>query len=156
MERKQLIQDLERAMSNTSTEAIFLHQAIADSLGLNITDQKCVNLISRFGPMTAGKLAELSGLTTGAITGVIDRLERAGFAKRIPDPEDRRVTIVELIQDNEAEKKFRVIISRLSKKMKKVFATFTDEELAIILKYITMTVKTSHQVTLELKEKNEK
>jgi DNA-binding MarR family transcriptional regulator len=143
-------------MSNISSEAIFLHQAIADTLGLNITDHKCVSLISRFGPMTAGKLAELSGLTTGAITGVIDRLEKIGYAERIPNPEDRRVIFVELTQGNEVEKKMRSIFSRMSKKMEKIFANFTDEELAFILKYLTMTVNASHQVTLDLKGKNEK
>ena len=69
---KQLI----KAMRTLSTQQIMLHQAVADRLNLNITDYKCMDFMVRFGPMTAGKLAELSGLTTGAITGAIDRARK--------------------------------------------------------------------------------
>ena len=132
-----------------------LHQAVADNLGLNITDHKCVSIISRFGPMTAGKLAEMTGLTTGAITGVIDRLEKAGYAKRVPQPDDRRSILIELTQEGEAEKKIMAIFSLLSQKMRKVFDKFSDEELLRINDFLKMNIETSHEVTLELK-KNDK
>ena len=57
---------------------------------MNETDLHCLNIIENSGGLTAGELAEQAGLTTGAVTGVIDRLERAGFARRASDPEDRR------------------------------------------------------------------
>ena len=128
MDRKEIIRNLEKTMSNTSTEAIFFHQAVADTLGLNITDHKCVNFISRNGPMTAGKLAELAGITTGAVTGVIDRLEKAGFVKRVKHPDDRRLILVELTKEKIAEEKLRTIFYPLSQKMQKVFENFTDDE----------------------------
>src|SRR5215204_6184735 len=62
----------------------------AERLGLNRTDLHCINIIENSGGLTAGELAKESGLTTGAVTGVIDRLERAGYARRVPDPADRR------------------------------------------------------------------
>ena len=62
----------------------------AERLGVNRTDLHCLNAIENAGGLTAGELAEETGLTTGAITGVIDRLERAGFARRVADPDDRR------------------------------------------------------------------
>lgn len=68
----------------------------ADVLGLNQTDLHCVNIIENAGGVTAGELAVQSGLTTGAVTGVIDRLERAGYARRVPDPADRRRVRVEV------------------------------------------------------------
>ena len=68
----------------------------ADALGLSRTDLECVSIIQRRGGVTAGELATESGLTTGAVTGVIDRLERAGYASRAPDPADRRKVIVEV------------------------------------------------------------
>ena len=61
-------------------------QAIADHLGMNRTDMRCVDLIDQAGGMTAGELARAAGLTTGAVTAVIDRLERAGMARRVADP----------------------------------------------------------------------
>lgn len=65
-------------------------------LGINRTDLRCLNIVDNQGPMTAGRLAELSGLTTAAVTAVLDRLERAGYAQRIRDLEDRRQVIVQL------------------------------------------------------------
>ena len=63
---------------------------------MNRTDLECINIIERSGGLTAGELAAESGLTTGAVTGVIDRLERAGYASRAPDPADRRKVVVEV------------------------------------------------------------
>jgi DNA-binding MarR family transcriptional regulator len=65
-------------------------QAIADRVGMNRTDMRCLDLIDQAGGMTAGELAKAAGLTTGAVTAVIDRLERAGMARRVADPSDRR------------------------------------------------------------------
>ncbi len=62
----------------------------AELLGINETDLRCLNIVQNSGGLTAGELAARSGLTNGAITGVLDRLERAGFAERVPDPDDRR------------------------------------------------------------------
>ena len=62
----------------------------AQQLGVNETDLHCLNIIENSGGLTAGELAVEAGLTTGAVTGVIDRLERAGFARRVRDPDDRR------------------------------------------------------------------
>src|SRR5579863_2924195 len=81
--------DLGRAVS---TQTVFLHQAIAQTVGLNATDTKCVDLILR-GPadaVTAGWLSRETGLTTGAITHILDRLERRGIITRVRDTEDRR------------------------------------------------------------------
>lgn len=62
----------------------------AKRLGVNDTDLHCLNIIENSGGLTAGELAGEAGLTTGAVTGVVDRLERAGHARRVPDPNDRR------------------------------------------------------------------
>jgi DNA-binding MarR family transcriptional regulator len=67
-----------------------------EKLGINRTDLRCLNIVDNQGPMTAGRLAELSGLTTAAVTSVLDRLERAGYARRVRDQEDRRQVMVEV------------------------------------------------------------
>ena len=71
-----------------------LDEAVALQFGLNRTDLRCLGILYRRGRVTAGELAEESGLTPGAITTVLDRLERGGYANRVPDPADRRRVLV--------------------------------------------------------------
>jgi DNA-binding MarR family transcriptional regulator len=74
-------------------------QAVADTLGLNRTDLRVIDIVEREGRLTAGQLAERTGLTTGAVTTVIDRLEEAGYARRVRDTEDRRRVFVEVTDE---------------------------------------------------------
>ena len=87
--------DLGRVMS---TQTVFLHQAIAQSVGLNATDTKCIDLMLRGGEesVTAGWLSDRTGLTTGAITHILDRLEKSGYIARVRDTRDRRKVLVRL------------------------------------------------------------
>jgi DNA-binding MarR family transcriptional regulator len=71
-------------------------QAVADLMGLNRTDARCLDIIERLSQVTAGRLASESGLSTGAVTTVLDRLERAGLARRVTDPADRRRVLAEV------------------------------------------------------------
>jgi DNA-binding MarR family transcriptional regulator len=80
--------------SEAATDAF--DEAAFDKLGVNATDGRCLGILDNEGAMTAGRLAELSGLTTAAVTAVLDRLERAGYARRRRDDGDRRRVIVEL------------------------------------------------------------
>jgi DNA-binding MarR family transcriptional regulator len=69
---------------------------VCELMGINRTDTRCLDILEQLGRMTAGALAQESGLSTGAITAVIDRLEKAGYAQRVADPADRRRVLVEL------------------------------------------------------------
>jgi len=71
-------------------------EVACEKLGINRTDLRCLNIVENQGRMTAGRLAELAGLTTAAVTSVLDRLERAGYARRVRDQVDRRQVIVEV------------------------------------------------------------
>jgi len=77
-------------------EAIGTQELVAASLGLNPTDLRCLELAAGEPEMTPTRLAELSGLTSGAVTGVLDRLERAGFLRRESDSNDRRRLLVRI------------------------------------------------------------
>lgn len=87
-----------------ATMSLFFHTLVAGKVGLNATDTRCLDILARSGtgPMTAGALTEATGLTTGAITGILDRLERAGFLKRVKDAKDRRKVLIELVPDKMA------------------------------------------------------
>ena len=91
--RRELIHALNLAMRDASGSGVLYSEAVAERLGIASSDLECLDYVVR-GPKTAGELARATGLTTGAITGVIDRLEKAGFVRRAHDPGDRRRVIV--------------------------------------------------------------
>lgn len=84
------------AARSSQNAADMFDEAVGDLLGINRTDARCVDLVQRYGRLTAGQLAELSGLTTGAVTTVIDRLEAVDYVRRVRDKKDRRRIFVEL------------------------------------------------------------
>src|ERR1700759_1564000 len=92
IDRPELLRQLWELGRKMSTQTVFLHQAIAQGVGLNATDTKCIDLILRSpeSSVTAGWLADMTGLTTGAITHILDRLEKRQFIERVRDPQDRR------------------------------------------------------------------
>ena len=132
MKREEIIEAITKKFREMSTETIMFHQAVADVLGLYITDHKCLDLIRHFGAMPAGRLAELTGLTTGAVTGTIDRLEEAGYVRRTDDPKDRRRTIVEPTRNKKLERKIEVIFMPLHERMHKLLSSYSDSELAFL------------------------
>ncbi|MCW0213315.1 MAG: MarR family transcriptional regulator [Pseudonocardia sp.] len=83
------------SMVRMIANVVLTSHAVAQRLGLGPTDSQFMTLLDVHGPLTPGRLAELSGLTSGTVTGVIDRLEKAGFARRERDPGDRRKVIVQ-------------------------------------------------------------
>jgi DNA-binding MarR family transcriptional regulator len=100
--RRELLHRLWDLGRITSTQTVFLHQAIAQSVGLNATDTKCIDLILSHpgGSMTAGSLSGMTGLTTGAITHILDRLEERQFIERVRDTRDRRKVFIRVRPDS--------------------------------------------------------
>jgi DNA-binding MarR family transcriptional regulator len=135
--REEMSQAIIEKFREMSTETIMFHQAVADALGLHITDHKCLDLIRQYGAMPAGKLGDMTGLTTGAVTGVIDRLEKAGYVRRANDPKDRRRTIVEPAQNKKWERKIEGIFMPLHEVMRKLLSSYSDSELTFLLDAMT-------------------
>jgi DNA-binding MarR family transcriptional regulator len=94
--REPIVEEFSAAIRAYQTSNDNWDQAMADHAGINRTDARCVDLIDQAGGMTAGELAKAAGLTTGAVTAVIDRLERAGLARRVRDDGDRRRVRIEV------------------------------------------------------------
>src|SRR6202035_2269160 len=92
--KQRLIEQTLQEIRALDGELDLMDQAIADRLGMNRTDAQCMDLVSRLGPMTAGELAERVGLTPGAITAALDRLERGHWIRRVHDTVDRRRVMV--------------------------------------------------------------
>ena len=93
-DRDRLIDDVGTELGELRRTADRLDEAVAAQHGLNRTDLRCIGILYRRGRVTAGELAEESGLTPGAITTVLDRMERDGYANRVADPSDRRRVMV--------------------------------------------------------------
>src|SRR4051812_11024154 len=118
-----------------SARVVMFHQAVADRLKLNATDLKSLDLArSASEPLTAGQLAEFTGLTTGAITGVVDRLEAAGFVRRQRDPRDRRRVIIEPLPGREAD--VAQLFEPLGQAIAALCVRYTDEELALLINFL--------------------
>jgi DNA-binding MarR family transcriptional regulator len=101
--------------------------------------------------MPAGRLAELTGLTTGAITGIIDRLEKAGYVRRANDPKDRRRTIVEPTQNKKWERKIEAIFIPFHERMHKLLSSYSESELDFLLDVSTKTVELTHEESKKLR-----
>ena len=109
-------------------------EAVAHALGLNRTDMRCLDVIQREGRIPAGRLAEVTGLTTGAITTVLDRLERSGYARRVPDPGDRRRVLVELTPEVAAHAgKF---YGEHAAQAERLYQRYTEAQLELLLGFV--------------------
>ena len=143
--REEIIQAIIQKRREMSTETIMFHQNVADVLGLHITDHKCLDLIRQYGAMPAGRLAELTGLTTGAVTGIIDRLEKAGYVRRANDPKDRRRTIIEPVRNKKWEREIEAIFIPFHERMHKLLSSYSDSELSFLLDVLTKSIELTHE-----------
>src|ERR1700741_2389401 len=92
----QLRETVVRCLREFIAGSIMYNQQVADRVGLPLTDMQCINVLELMGPSTPGDLARSTGLTTGGVTVMLDRLEKGGYVKRVPNPRDRRSVLVRL------------------------------------------------------------
>src|SRR5215216_2688786 len=123
MKREDTIQAINEKFREMSTETIMFHQAVAD----------------------------MPGLTTGAVTGIIDRLEEAGYVRRTNDPKDRRRTIVEATKNKKLEKKIETIFIPLRDRMHKLLSSYSDSELAFLLDATTEMLEQTREESIKLR-----
>ena len=148
--RDELLVALDRKTREFNVQAIMFSQAVADRLGINATDLQCLNFLALTGPIPAGRLAEITGLTVGAITGVMDRLERAGYARRERDTKDRRRVIVGLVPESD-ERDLAPLFVPVRQASTELYSNYTDEELALILGFFTRAVRGFREQTAMLR-----
>jgi len=149
--RAELLAALDEEFRDLSTATILFHQAVADRLGMHVTDHKCAGILMRTGPIPAGELARRTGLTTGAITGVIDRLEKAGFARRVRDPGDRRRVIVEPLV-GQLERVVMPLFASMARASRALCERYTTEELAVIRDFTDRCRQMAEDETRKLRE----
>jgi DNA-binding MarR family transcriptional regulator len=151
MERDEIIHTVREKFTEMSTETLLFHQALADILDFHITDHRCMHFLHSYGAMPAGRLAELTGLTTAAVTGIIDRLEEAGYVRRVNDPNDRRRTIVEPVRNKKLERKIEAIFTPFHEKIDTLLSSYSDSELAFLLEVITKSIELTREESKRLR-----
>jgi DNA-binding MarR family transcriptional regulator len=133
--RSELLRKLNEAMRRSSGLGVVFSQAVARKLGIGASDLECIDIIALGNEVTAGELASATGLTTGAVTGIIDRLERAGYVRRERDLADRRKVHVKMLP--RAMAKAAAHYGPLAVAVDGVLAGYTDSELTLLLGFFT-------------------
>lgn len=147
--RAALMHELENALRRGSAQGAIFGQTVANTVGISGSDLECLDFLNLEGRVTAGRLAEVTGLTTGAITGVIDRLEKAAMVRRERDPDDRRKVFIATIPENVA--RVGRFYEHMQRGMVKLWETYSDAELRLLVGFATKGYETMLAATEELK-----
>jgi DNA-binding MarR family transcriptional regulator len=125
---------IQDALVRTIANVVVFNAQVADQLGLGVSDMQFMTYLMQEGPLSPGRLSELSGLKSGSVTGVIDRLEQAGWVHRERDESDRRKVRVVLNQSRlqSAESPYAGQAAQL----RRVLETFEREELDVIARFL--------------------
>ena len=131
-ERRVLAMAFAVGLRKTGSLMQVMSQAAADKIGINATDLNCLNILSFSGSLTAGDLARATGLTTASITGVVDRLEAAGFVSRVRDSADRRRVVVSITLEK-AITEVASVFAPMVADWQDLAARYSDDELRLIV-----------------------
>jgi DNA-binding MarR family transcriptional regulator len=147
--RAELLKKLEMAGRAQSAATVMFHTTLAARRGLSATEEKALDLLERFGPLTAGELSQRSGLAPASVTGLVDRLERKGFARRVPNPSDRRSVLVEIDRER-VYAAMAPLFADWVRSLEELWAGYTDEQLELILDFLTEVARRQQEATVRL------
>jgi DNA-binding MarR family transcriptional regulator len=147
--RADLIRRLTEAVRRQVAWTVLHNQAIAERLGMSATDLHAINLLDIEGPITAGRLAELMSLTTGAVTGVLDRLERAGLVRREADPADRRRVVARLVPAG--MERVRAAFLAVGTGVQDLYAGYDDSQLKLLVEYTESNAEIARRITAQMR-----
>ena len=133
MSKRDLAIEVIRGAREYSIGTVLFHQAVGQLLGVNVTDMKCLDIMTLKGSASPSELAEHTGLSTGATTAMLDRLENAKLIERRPHPTDRRATLVVLSQ--EAMRKLPAMFESLAKSMETLVLGYSEKELKVLVDF---------------------
>lgn len=133
--KKSVSTDLMLELRRFIAGVILFNQQVAEQVGMNPTDMQCIHLVQLMGPLTAGKLAECTGLTTGGVTVALDRLEKAGLVRRERNPRDRRSILVHL--EPNALAGIETHYAEIGVQTEAFLATFPEQKLKIVLDFFS-------------------
>ena len=140
-------------MQRAGTLNVLHTNAVASQIGLSATEFESMDIISHYQPINAGQLARRCGLTTGAITGIVDRLERAGVVKRKTDPKDRRRVLLKPVEDPEKIKKIHKLYEPMSSAFDELMNEYSTEQLQFLVEVHNRLNEMCENLLLEMREK---
>ncbi len=143
---------LDRTIRAAGAQRILYSAVLANKLGLRQIDLECLFIITLNDKVTPGRLADETGLTTGAITGIIDRLEKGEFIKRVRDSSDRRRIFLEPVAKRIAE--IRAANRRMHELWKRDLANYSDDELEVLLDFANRNYRSAVDATIELRSED--
>ena len=148
--KEEMIESLNEMGRKFSDVTLLLHELIAQNAGLAGADHKYLSVLGQKGAMTAGEFAQKTGLTTGAVTGVIDRLEKRGLAERKRDKFDRRKVVIE-VNHEQAMALLGPSFEKLRHKLATLYSQYSEEELTIIMNFMNQSSALMREFFEELK-----
>ncbi len=148
--RPELLDEVARKTSRVSGQGALFVQAVAERLGLAPSDVECLRLLADGGAMAIGRLGELSSLSAGATTRMVDRLEQAGYVRRSTDPADRRRIIVEPVSERVAA--IAPFIDSMVQSMREAVDAYRDDELITIRDFLDRALRVTTEETGRLRE----
>ena len=132
--RDELLGRLFTAGREISAAAVMFHTALAAHQGLSPTEEKSLDLLDRYGPLTARELSERSGLAPASVTGLVNRLERKGFARRVRHPKDGRSVLIETVDQRLAD--LGPLFADWARSLQELSEKYTDDQLATIIDFL--------------------
>jgi DNA-binding MarR family transcriptional regulator len=145
-----LIAELLLAMRELSSQLSRLNQTVGGCIGLALSDLGVLDLVARHGPLTPSALSSISGLSPATMTGVLDRLESEGWVRRERDPDDRRKVNIHAVTKRSAE--VFGYYQGMQNRMRQICADYTDEQLAVLIDFVTRTAEAGTGATAELRD----
>jgi DNA-binding MarR family transcriptional regulator len=146
--RQRLTTEIRDSLRELGIQLALLNHQIGAHLELKDVDLDCLNLIDRHGPLSPSALARRAGLHPATITGILDRLERGGWAARERDPADRRAVLVRALPDRNAD--LMRLYSGMSASMNKLLAGYGDTELELLADFLRRTANAGQNAADEL------
>jgi DNA-binding MarR family transcriptional regulator len=151
-QRAQLLTELAQELGQLKGLSASFVRAAAARMGVTVTDMQVIESLTSSGPMTAGQLADLTGLTTGAITGMLNRLEEAGLVRRERDPEDGRRVIVRINPDTDQIRGIGPSFDSIGKALEEQISRYNDEQIAFLVEFLKRSNAASRQEIRWLRE----
>lgn len=148
----EVLQQIRRLSQQYAYTSIQMHEAVARKAGFSETDHKYLGFFLKEGSMTAGELSHLTGLTTGAVTGLIDRFEKKNLVKRKFSKDDRRKVIIEPNTKNIMDL-LAPLYKEFRSKSEKLLASFSDKEVEILETYFLKAIDIMNETTTDLTNK---
>lgn len=151
-QRAELVAELGQALRQHDGLIASFFRALAARIGVTATDMQVIEGLAASGPMTAGQLADLAGLTTGAITGMINRLEEVGLVQRERDPEDGRRVIVRLEENSDQLQRIASLFQMREQAWEELTGQYDAEQLAVLVSFFNRVNEVAQQEILWLRE----